>query len=492
MAPPPPPLLALPAQRAIRLVALALLDRAAAQRTRLDDGHDACALHDFRVAVRRLRSWLRIWRPELGDEVGRRHRRRLRRVARATSPARDAEVRLGWLREQRDLRGGARSAGLKWLEARLARESRDAMNVVRERAAPRFDRERPRLERALDHWTSRHDTRSPVSEPSFAQLASDRVRQRTTALREALDRLHGADEGSAAHDARIAAKRLRYLVEPLSGELADVVDPLLEALESLQDELGEVHDAQLFGERLLVLGEEAAAEQGRRETAGELLDDADAAAERRRLRRRDPQPGILAVAHRVGERGAQAGERATRWLGDGVAGVLRLAAAVVNALDVAAASGSDHTEIERKYLLRAFPERARSAPARDIAQGYLPGVRLVERLRRTDDGGQRRHFRTVKLGTGMTRVEIEEECSAELFDALWPLTDGRRLRKVRHLVPDGALTWEVDRFTDRDLVLAEVELATADQEITVPEWLQAVLIREVTGEDAYVNSNLAR
>jgi CYTH domain-containing protein len=58
-------------------------------------------------------------------------------------------------------------------------------------------------------------------------------------------------------------------------------------------------------------------------------------------------------------------------------------------------------------------------------------------------------------------------------------------------VPEGALTWEIDVFLDRDLVLAEVELP-GDQDVTIPEWLAAQVVRDVTGESEYVNLNLAR
>jgi CYTH domain-containing protein len=40
-------------------------------------------------------------------------------------------------------------------------------------------------------------------------------------------------------------------------------------------------------------------------------------------------------------------------------------------------------------------------------------------------------------------------------------------------------------------VLAELELPDADHPIAVPEWLAPVLVREVTGEREYANSNLA-
>jgi CYTH domain-containing protein len=98
----------------------------------------------------------------------------------------------------------------------------------------------------------------------------------------------------------------------------------------------------------------------------------------------------------------------------------------------------------------------------------------------------------VKLGQGLTRVELEEEASAELFEKLWALTEGRRLRKQRYYVPDGDLRWEVDEFLDRDLVLAEVELADPALTVHPPAWLESRIVREVTGEPQYLNVNLGR
>ncbi len=131
------------------------------------------------------------------------------------------------------------------------------------------------------------------------------------------------------------------------------------------------------------------------------------------------------------------------------------------------------------------------ATIKEIVQGYLPGTRLIERLRRVRTGDTERFYRTVKSGTGMVRTEIEEECTREVFEALWPLTEGRRVAKRRHVVAEGSLHWEIDEFTDRELVLAEIELPSADITAEFPAWLLSVVERDVTGDGAYVNSTLA-
>ena len=155
--------------------------------------------------------------------------------------------------------------------------------------------------------------------------------------------------------------------------------------------------------------------------------------------------------------------------------------------------GDAEYEIERKFLLSALPRMPAPVDVLEIDQGYLPGVRLVERLRRQRDRSAHvRYYRTIKVGIGVQRMELEEETDAKTFEHLWVLTEGRRLRKRRHVIPDGDRYWEVDEFLDRDLVLAEMEIPTADTEITIPEWLRPVLVRDVTGDRKYTNRSLAR
>lgn len=129
----------------------------------------------------------------------------------------------------------------------------------------------------------------------------------------------------------------------------------------------------------------------------------------------------------------------------------------------------------------------------EVDQGYLPGRRINERIRRTRGSDGVRFYRTIKAGSGLDRLEIEEETSAEFFEAVWPLTRGKRVAKRRYLIPDRGVTWEVDEFVDRTgLWLAEVELERVDQPVHIPDWLAPVLVREVTDEKGYTNHALAK
>ena len=91
------------------------------------------------------------------------------------------------------------------------------------------------------------------------------------------------------------------------------------------------------------------------------------------------------------------------------------------------------------------------------------------------------------------RIELEEEATEDFFNAVWPLTVGRRVRKRRYLVDDNDLLWEIDEFLDRpSLWLAELELTHADQAVELPDWLAPFVEREVTDDPSYANRALAR
>src|SRR5678815_2234594 len=153
---------------------------------------------------------------------------------------------------------------------------------------------------------------------------------------------------------------------------------------------------------------------------------------------------------------------------------------------------TNDSEIERKYLLRALPLEVHGARALEIDQGYLPGTRINERIRRVRDGSNVKYFRTIKTGQGIARFEVEEETTETFFLAVWPLTRGARVQKRRYLMPEGDVTWEIDEFLDRDgLWLAEVELRDVDQVVDIPRWLSVVMDREVTDDPSYTNHALA-
>ncbi len=70
------------------------------------------------------------------------------------------------------------------------------------------------------------------------------------------------------------------------------------------------------------------------------------------------------------------------------------------------------------------------------------------------------------------------------------LRQGIVIEKVRHVVPCGALAWEIDVFSGENLglVIAEIELPNEHHPIELPSWIGT----EVTGQGRYYNSALAQ
>jgi adenylate cyclase len=147
-------------------------------------------------------------------------------------------------------------------------------------------------------------------------------------------------------------------------------------------------------------------------------------------------------------------------------------------------------EIERKYVLPAVPPDLEGAAGERIQQGYVAiaedGVEV--RVRRRGDAT----VLTVKSAPGEVRIEEELPIDERRFEALWSLTEGRRLSKTRHLVPLGDLTVEVDVYGDRlaGLVTAEVEFPSREDSarFVAPEWLG----RDVTNDARFAAQSLAR
>lgn len=484
------------ADRCVRLVAISLLadarkasDRLTSLSRELRDGNAGSddALHDFRVAVRRLRSWIRAFEPWLRDAVSRKQRRRLSEIADATGATRDATVHLEWLREERPALSARQRVGHAWLSERLETQRKDGSDAALA-AASDFDAMVAKLARRLNVF------RSPVlahERPArFGAILAERLLKDSESLRGHLAAIHHATDVETSHRARIAAKRLRYLAEPVS-KLVDDGDAIVGTLKTLQDSLGDLHDVHVFSLEVVATAEEAAASRAMR-VSEVVLGDENGGDRVRRAHSRDPGPGLLRLARRLHERGARAYAGIERdWLNDAGAPFFDRVRDLATELTRRASLG---TEIERKYLLERLPEEALDAPSVEIEQGYLPGETLVERIRcvRSPDGAER-WFRTVKIGSGIERLELEEEADADLGGALWRLTKGRRIHKRRYSIREsGDVLWEVDEFLDRALVVAEIERPAPNMDVELPPWLRAVMDHEVTGEPEYANAHLAR
>lgn len=148
-------------------------------------------------------------------------------------------------------------------------------------------------------------------------------------------------------------------------------------------------------------------------------------------------------------------------------------------------------EIERKFLVSNLNACLQlHTNSKRIVQGYLSfdPARTV-RVRKTDT----KSFLTIKgksNATGDTRFEWEKEIPENEATQLLDLCLGQIIRKTRYIVPHQSHLFEVDIFSGKlqGLVIAEVELSAADEQLDLPTWIG----KEVTSDPRYYNSDLAK
>lgn len=146
-------------------------------------------------------------------------------------------------------------------------------------------------------------------------------------------------------------------------------------------------------------------------------------------------------------------------------------------------------EIERKFLVKGeFKSQTRQAVR--ITQGYLSSV--PERTVRVRIFGGR-GLLTVKGKSsvdGTSRYEWQKEIPVDEARELLRLCEPGVIDKTRYMVEVGSHLFEVDEFygENEGLVMAEVELASAEESFERPDWLG----EEVTGDSRYYNAMLSR
>lgn len=208
------------------------------------------AVHDMRVATRRLRSAMRDFSPLMKRKPLRKLKSDLKRIADALGAVRDQDVKIIALEklgekakvidikkgiddligERRSLREQAR------LNLREA-VSEDVLSALRKR----FDK---RISKASEKKKS-------AKIISFSQAGSLVVGKSVGEFCDLSDHIYEPLIDKPLHELRIAAKRLRYAIELYTacwGE--ERIAPFAAEVAAMQNSLGEIHDADLWLETL--------------------------------------------------------------------------------------------------------------------------------------------------------------------------------------------------------------------------------------------------
>lgn len=143
-------------------------------------------------------------------------------------------------------------------------------------------------------------------------------------------------------------------------------------------------------------------------------------------------------------------------------------------------------EIERRYLVKnaGWHGRARGVSYR---QGYLSvdpsrtvRVRIVGRKAWLTIKSQISHAVRHEFEYPIPKADAET-----MLESMCPMV----VEKYRHRIEYGGFVWEVDEFFGQNagLVLAEIELPSADTTFDLPDWVGD----EVTQDSRYTNAYLS-
>lgn len=239
----------------LRPVLLSLIERVRTNAERVisagahgpGDAPDDEAVHDFRVALRRLRTLLRPARRVFGKKRLRSIADGLREFASATGALRDEEV----LRETLaalELDGDARAAVDAWLSQQAQREQEARAQVrallLRDRSGKKGARDdagrkalrlSPHLDR-LERRVRRRKARKQRAEKLARRTVADALGGvRALATRD-------PEDSAAMHALRIRCKRLRYSAEAFAPLLGERAERTAKSASRLQRRLGQLHD----------------------------------------------------------------------------------------------------------------------------------------------------------------------------------------------------------------------------------------------------------
>jgi CHAD domain-containing protein len=213
---------------------------------------DAEFLHDFRVAIRRTRSLISLFKKVLASDRMQQARQDFAFLSEKTNHLRDLDVQLLHRDTYRKLLPPSLHDGLEVLFKAAARERQKEFNsFIRVLDGVAFRRIKKKWLEFLKHGKP---PQHPGQEPSLpiGQLVNRLVLQRLKKLQKMAGAVTEAAQDEELHRLRIEGKKLRYLLEFFSSLYPrPELERILEPLKQMQDHLGTLNDLAVQQARLL-------------------------------------------------------------------------------------------------------------------------------------------------------------------------------------------------------------------------------------------------
>lgn len=145
-------------------------------------------------------------------------------------------------------------------------------------------------------------------------------------------------------------------------------------------------------------------------------------------------------------------------------------------------------EIERRFIVSAFPEHLKVLRRAEVKQGYISTGEPEARIRRTKDEQKTTYKLAFKTDGTLAREEVEFEISEENYIELQKLLKGEMITKDYRVYALGAYHLEVckvDQGMPTEYMYAEVEFETVEEAQAFEVSNVPYLIKEVTEDRSY-------
>jgi len=215
------------------------------EATRIDT--DVEALHDMRVASRRLREAFEIFDFCFPQKIYQKLYRRIKQVTRALGEVRNADVAIFYFKSLSATTDDILvQVALEDILRRLARIRRQArlylMKGLDESRVSQLPAELANVFLRVENVPVRYQ-RGPRQS---IVLARRQLSQRVRDFFSARAAVTGENDEVNLHKVRISIKKLRYAIETLGYAVGEAVTGNLKELKQLQEALGELHDRDVF------------------------------------------------------------------------------------------------------------------------------------------------------------------------------------------------------------------------------------------------------
>ncbi|MFB3920916.1 MAG: CHAD domain-containing protein [Terriglobia bacterium] len=245
------------AWKKVRKLAIKQLDRFMSLEPKVLSGDSPDAIHDLRVASRRLQQVLDLIYPRPRPPEIRKLRCKIRRCRRVLGEVRNCDVQLARVERTLSAKRAAR------------REAWDAVHhYIRQRRVEHFEKALKKISKVnmavfyvhlkahlAGNVIAHAAAYLPVTEESGPEKFSERIGRSLETVWQALEtqiaQSHGDPRAGVIHGVRIAAKRVRYLIEVVDAFDVSGSREALRWLRSLQTHLGNWHDVEVLEQMMI-------------------------------------------------------------------------------------------------------------------------------------------------------------------------------------------------------------------------------------------------